>query len=217
MEAFFPAEKIVISGNPLRQSLIENVIDRDAAIQFFGLDPAKKTILSIGGSLGAKNINEAISAELDFFEKNNLQLIWQTGKAFAEKGKQIAKGKNNIWVNDFINQMEYAFAAGDVVISRSGAMSVGELCVMKKPTVFVPFPFAAEDHQTVNAKKLVDKQAACMVNDKNAAAELLPVVLKLVNDAALQEVYRKNMELLAIKNADEIIAKEILKSLGYKN
>ena len=128
----------------------------------------KKQCLSIGGSLGAKSINEALDKNLEVFEKNDLQLIWQTGKPYAAKGKERAAGKNNIWVNDFINQMEYAYAAADMVISRSGAMAIAELCVMKKPVVFVPFPFAAEDHQTVNAQNLVNKNAGIMIKDSEA-------------------------------------------------
>jgi UDP-N-acetylglucosamine--N-acetylmuramyl-(pentapeptide) pyrophosphoryl-undecaprenol N-acetylglucosamine transferase len=117
------------------------------------------------------------------FEKNGLQLIWQTGKPYAAKGKRIASGRSNIWVNDFISQMEYAYTAADVVISRSGAMSIAELCVMKKPAVFVPFPFAAEDHQTVNAQKLVNKNAGQIIKDNEALAKLIPAVIQLSKDS----------------------------------
>jgi len=214
MEKFFPAGKIIISGNPVRESISKSTISKEDAIRFFGLDPYKKTVLAIGGSLGAKNINEALAAGIDEFEKNDLQLIWQTGKPFAEKGKLVVADRKNVWVNDFITQMEYAYAAADIVISRSGAMSVAELCVMKKPAVFVPFPFAAEDHQTVNAQKLVNKNAAQMIKDSDALSKLVPLVISLSKDAALQERLIENISKLAITNADEIVAKEILKSIS---
>ena len=214
MEKFFPADKIIISGNPVRESISKSTISKEDAIRFFGLEPYKKTILAIGGSLGAKSINEALAAGIDEFEKNDLQLIWQTGKPFGEKGKLVAEGKKNVWVNDFITQMEYAYAAADIVISRSGAMSVAELCVMKKPAVFVPFPFAAEDHQAVNAQKLVSKNAAKMIKDSDALNELVPLVISLSKDAVLQERLIENISKLAITNADEIVANEILKSIS---
>ncbi len=214
MERFFPADKIMLSGNPVRKSISQSMVTREAGIRFFGLDPNKKTVLAIGGSLGAKSINEALVAGVNEFEKNNLQLIWQTGKPFAAKGKAAVAGNANIWVNEFITQMEYAYAAADIVISRSGAMSVAELCVMKKPAVFVPFPFAAEDHQTVNAQKLVNKNAAQMIPDKDALSKLVPAVISLSKDDNRQQELIQNISRLGITNADEIVAKEILGSIG---
>lgn len=211
MEKFFPKEKIMITGNPVRAVISQRNITREEGIRFFGLDPAKQTILSIGGSLGAKSINEAVDKNRDVFEQNGLQLIWQTGKPYAEKGKQAAAGKSNIWVNDFISQMEYAYAAGDVVISRSGAMSIAELCVQQKPAVLVPFPFAAEDHQTVNAQNLVNKNAAIMVKDNEALDKLVPTVIQLAKSEQQQSELKQNIGKLAITNADETIASEILK------
>ena len=213
MEKFFPAGKIIISGNPVRASITSNTVSREEAIIFFGLDQNKKTILSIGGSLGAKSINEALDNNIEAFEKNNLQLIWQTGKPYAAKGKERSAGRKNIWVNDFITQMEYAYAAADVVISRSGAMSVGELCVMKKPVLFVPYPYAAEDHQTVNAKKLVDRNAALMIKDSEAGDKLVSAIISLANNEAKQNELKKNISPLAITDADVVIAKEILSSI----
>ncbi|MEO5892026.1 MAG: undecaprenyldiphospho-muramoylpentapeptide beta-N-acetylglucosaminyltransferase [Ferruginibacter sp.] len=213
MEKFFPANKIVISGNPVRVSISQSTVTREDAIRFFGLDPYKKTILAIGGSLGAKSINEAVSAGIDEFEKNDLQLIWQTGKTYIDKGKEAVTGRPNIWINDFIIQMEYAYAAADVVISRSGAMSIAELCVMKKAAVFVPFPFAAEDHQTVNAQKLVNKNAGIMIKDSDALLKLVPTVISISKDEERQEEFKKNISRLAVENADEIIAVEILKAI----
>ena len=211
MDKFFPAEKIMITGNPVRRSISQSTVTRDEGIKFFGLDAAKKTILSVGGSLGAKSINEAIDTHIEEFEKNGLQLIWQTGKPYAAKGKERAAGRNNIWANDFIMQMENAYAAADMVISRSGAMAIAELCVVKKPAVFVPFPFAAEDHQTVNAQNLVNKNAGIMINDGEALNELVPAIISLSRDVEKQNELKNNISKLGIINADEVIAKEILK------
>ena len=216
MEKFFPADKIVISGNPVRASIAAANVNRDEAIRFFGLDPANKTVLSVGGSLGAKGINEALDKHIDEFANNNLQLIWQTGKPYAAQAKARCEGKSNIWANDFITQMENAYAAADVIISRSGAMSVSEICVIKKPVVFVPFPYAAEDHQTVNAKKLVDRNAALMVKDSEATEKLVAAIISLAKDEQQQTELKQNIGKLAVTNADEIIAKEILKSIEAK-
>jgi UDP-N-acetylglucosamine--N-acetylmuramyl-(pentapeptide) pyrophosphoryl-undecaprenol N-acetylglucosamine transferase len=214
MEKFFPEEKIIISGNPVRGTITNNTISRDEALRFFQLDPEKKTVLSIGGSLGAKSINEALDKDLDVFEQNDLQLIWQTGKPYAEKGKERCAGKKNIWVNEFITLMDYAYSAADVVISRSGAMSVGELCVTKKPALFVPYPFAAEDHQTVNAKKLVDRKAAMMIKDSEVSEKLVTTIIDLAKDEQKQNELKKNIAALGITNADEVIANEILKLIS---
>jgi UDP-N-acetylglucosamine--N-acetylmuramyl-(pentapeptide) pyrophosphoryl-undecaprenol N-acetylglucosamine transferase len=211
MEKFFPANKIMITGNPVRASISKTTVSREDGITFFGLDPAKRTVLSVGGSLGAKSINEALDKNLDLFMQNNLQLIWQTGKPYVEKAKHAAKGKPGIWVNDFINQMEFAYAAAELVISRSGAMAIAELCVMQKAVVFVPFPFAAEDHQTVNAQNLVNKNAGIMIKDDEALSKLVPSIIALSKDENKQKELKSNIGKLAVNNADEIIATEILK------
>lgn len=213
MEKFFPREKLFIVGNPVRKTIVQSTVSREEAIRFFGLDPAQKTVLAVGGSLGARSINEALASHLDEFEQNNLQLIWQTGKTTAVEYIQKGSGRKNVWVNDFIKEMEMAYAAADVVISRAGAMSVTELCVVGKPTVFVPFPLAAEDHQTSNAMHLVNKQAACIVKDQEAKSKLVSTVIALVKDEAQQHQFRTNAKLLAVPNADEVIAKEILKHI----
>ena len=214
MEKFFPSSKIKLTGNPIRRAIVENKVSREAGINLFLLDPNKQTVLSVGGSLGAQGINEALEAGLPEFEKNNLQLIWQTGKAFFERAKAAAEKYANVHVTDFITHMEYGYRAADMVISRSGAMAMAELCVADKPVVFVPYPFAAEDHQTVNAKTLVDKGAALMVANSNAKQELVSTVLKLAKDEGLQKQLKKNIEALGISNADEIIAQEILKEVA---
>ena len=213
MEKFFSVNKILISGNPVRASISKSNISREEGINFFGLDPDKKTLLSVGGSLGAKSINEALDKNLDEFEKNNLQLIWQTGKPYAARGKVRANGKSNVWANDFINQMEYAYAAADLVISRSGAMAIAELAVMKKAVIFVPFPFAAEDHQTVNAQNLVNKNAGIMIKDSEALEKLVSAVIDLSKNEQKQNELKTNISKLSILNADEIIAREILNSI----
>jgi UDP-N-acetylglucosamine--N-acetylmuramyl-(pentapeptide) pyrophosphoryl-undecaprenol N-acetylglucosamine transferase len=214
MEKFFPAQKIIVSGNPVRASIVNNSISREEGVNFYGLNPEKKTVLSTGGSLGAKSINEAVDMHIDEFEKNDLQLIWQTGKPYADKAKQVAAGRKNIWTNDFITKMEYAFAAADIVISRSGAMSIAELCVVKKPVVFVPFPFAAEDHQTVNAQSLVNKNAGILIKDNEVKEKLISAIISLAKDEIKQNELKENIGKLAVTNADEVIANEILKLIS---
>jgi len=213
MEKFFPKQKIMITGNPVRQSIGQSTVSRSQGLRFFNLDENKVTVLAVGGSLGAKSINEALASRIDALKGHNLQLIWQTGKTTAAEYKEKAKGFINVWANDFINQMELAYAAADVVISRSGAMAVTELCVAKKPVIFVPFPFAAEDHQTANAQKLVDKKAALMIKDSEANEKLVGMAISLAENKPLQQELSENIARLAITNADEIIAREILKTL----
>lgn len=210
MEKFFKANKLKITGNPVRKLIAENNISRTEATEFFKLSPNKKTILSIGGSLGAKSINEAINKYINEFEKNELQLIWQTGKPYATTAQQTAKGSANIYTSDFITNMEYAYAAADLIISRSGAMAIAEICVAKKPTIFVPYPFAAEDHQTVNAHNLVNKSAALTINDNEALDKLVSSIIALSNNLEKQHTLKQNIAKLAIINADEVIANEIL-------
>lgn len=214
MEKFFPADKIMISGNPVRQNIVQNAVTREQGIQFFELDPTKKTVLVTGGSLGAKGINEAIDANIDDFRKNDVQLIWQTGKPFAEKAAARAVENRNIWANSFITQMENAYAAADVVVSRAGAMSVAELCVVKKPVVFVPYPFAAEDHQTANAQNLVNRNAGIMIKDSEAKEKLVPTVIALAKDEEQQKQLKENIGKLAITNADEVVASEVLRIIN---
>jgi UDP-N-acetylglucosamine--N-acetylmuramyl-(pentapeptide) pyrophosphoryl-undecaprenol N-acetylglucosamine transferase len=180
MEKFFPAGKILVTGNPIRPSIANvDAASQEAALKFFGLQPGKNTVLIVGGSLGARSINEAISKGLDQLLQNDLQLIWQTGKTALEKWKTAAKGRSGVWVNDFITEMEKGYAAADIVVSRAGAMAKAELCVVKKPVLFVPYPYAAEDHQTVNAINLVEKNAALIVKDDEAVDQLVPKVVAL--------------------------------------
>jgi UDP-N-acetylglucosamine--N-acetylmuramyl-(pentapeptide) pyrophosphoryl-undecaprenol N-acetylglucosamine transferase len=214
MEKFFPGHKIVITGNPIRPA-ITNVatISKDEAVKFFGLQPGKKTLLVVGGSLGARSINEAISKGLQHLALNDLQLIWQTGKIDSNKWKEAAKDQPSVWVNEFITEMEKGYAAADMVISRAGAMAKAELCVVKKPVLFVPFPFAAEDHQTVNAMNLVEKHAALMIKDSEAIDKLVPTAIGLAKNEQQQNELKQNIGKYAVVNADEYIAREILKAL----
>jgi UDP-N-acetylglucosamine--N-acetylmuramyl-(pentapeptide) pyrophosphoryl-undecaprenol N-acetylglucosamine transferase len=213
MATFFSASKIVITGNPVRQTISQSQVSKSGSLKFFGLQENKKTVLVVGGSLGAKSINEAINKNIDAFAKNNLQLIWQTGKPYFETAKETVKGHDEIVMKDFITQMEYAYGAADVVISRSGAMAVAELCLVKKPVIFVPYPHAAEDHQTANAKALVEKNAALLVKDADAGNDLVNTLLKLMADENLQNELKNNISTLAVQNADEVIATKILQAI----
>src|SRR4029078_7865752 len=190
MEKFFPKEKIIITGNPVRSTISQSVVTRSEGLKFFGLDENKKTVFAVGGSLGAKSINEAISLHLDELLNAGLQLIWQTGKPYAEQAKERARGKSSVSANEFITQMDCAYAAADIVVSRAGAMAIAELCVVRKPVLFVPYPHAAEDHQTVNAKNLVSKNAALMVKDSEAIDKVAPTIIELVNDSNRQNELR---------------------------
>jgi UDP-N-acetylglucosamine--N-acetylmuramyl-(pentapeptide) pyrophosphoryl-undecaprenol N-acetylglucosamine transferase len=213
MEKFFPAAKLQITGNPVREAIVQMHVDRHQASLSFGLDPAKQTVLVTGGSLGAKGINEAIDASLESFAQNNVQLIWQTGKPYAAKAAARVKGASNIWTDAFITKMENAYAAADIVISRAGAMAIAELCVVKKPVIFVPFPFAAEDHQTVNAQHLVEKHAGIMIKDSEAKEKLVPAVIALSKNEGQQRELQQNIGKLAVTDADAQIASAILKAI----
>ncbi|HRH47589.1 MAG TPA: undecaprenyldiphospho-muramoylpentapeptide beta-N-acetylglucosaminyltransferase [Panacibacter sp.] len=210
MGKFFPAEKILVTGNPVRKAIVQSTISRAEALQYFGLDADKKTILAVGGSLGARSINEVMAKHVHELDSLNLQLIWQTGKATANTYVERGRAYKNVWVNDFIQDMDKAYAAADVVVSRAGALTVAELCVTKKPVVFVPYPLAAEDHQTVNAKYLVDREAALMVKDTESQAKLFSAITMLATNEALQQKFIKNIAAYSVTNADEIVAKEIL-------
>ena len=213
MGKYFPEEKIMITGNPVRHVFLEPV-DKQKALQFFGLKEGMKTVFAFGGSLGAQSINETIEANIDAFRQNNLQLIWQTGKDFSAKAAALEVENSNIWTNAFITQMENAYAAADIVVSRAGAMTVAEICVVKKATIFVPYPYAAEDHQTVNAMGLVNKDAALMVRDAEVQNKLIPAILELVNNDSEIDKMEHNLSLISKTHVSETIAREILNSLN---
>lgn len=213
MEKFFPSNKILISGNPVRKEIAEARVNKTEALSYFGLNPDKITILAMGGSLGARSINRAIANQINDLEKNGLQLIWQTGKSTADDFKKVAEGRSNIWINEFISEMEMAYAAADLVISRAGAMAVTEIAITAKPAVFVPYPNAADDHQTHNALSLVNNQAALLVKDSEAGSTLMNEVIALAKDEAKRNRFSANCSRLVKKEADQIIANEILSSI----
>ena len=216
MEKFFPKDKIAITGNPVRASIANSTVTKSEALSYFNLNEDRKTVLIVGGSLGAKSINEAFYGSIRKIKEAGLQLIWQTGKHDKKKYSSVAKDRNYLWIDEFIGKMEMAYAAADIVISRSGAMAVTELCVVGKPAIFVPYPFAAEDHQTANAMALVEKEAALLVKDSEVNDKLVDAVIALSNDEALQQKLKTNIGALAIRNADEVIAKEILAGVTQK-
>jgi UDP-N-acetylglucosamine--N-acetylmuramyl-(pentapeptide) pyrophosphoryl-undecaprenol N-acetylglucosamine transferase len=213
MEKFFPKEKIMVSGNPVRAAISQSVITKSEGVKFFSLEDNKKTVLVVGGSLGARSINEAINKGLDELLQAGLQLIWQTGKSYTSTAAKRTAENKSVWINDFITQMEYAYAAADIVVARSGAMTVAELCVVKKPVLFVPYPFAAEDHQTVNAMQLVSKKAALIVKDNEAPVKIVPMLIELAKDEGRQQELRTNMAAFAVADADKKIAEEVLMNI----
>ncbi|MDP1842620.1 MAG: undecaprenyldiphospho-muramoylpentapeptide beta-N-acetylglucosaminyltransferase [Sediminibacterium sp.] len=214
MEQFFPASKIMVTGNPIRSSIANHQITRSQAIAYFGLNEHATTILAVGGSLGAASINEALLNGIAAFEKNHLQLIWQTGKTNAAKYTSETSTKGNLYISEFIQDMEYAFAAADIIISRSGAMTVAEIAVVAKPAILVPYPHAAEDHQTANAMQLVNEQAAWIVKDADAASSLVNKVVELALNKNAQEQLINHIKPLGIANADQLIANEIVKLIA---
>jgi len=217
MDRFFPREKIILTGNPVRQNIKNLEAKRVRGIEYFGLDPTKKTVLVVGGSLGARTINHAIDAGIEEFVKNNIQLVWQTGKLYVdEAAKTVAKyeGKG-IKTMPFISKMDYAYAIADVVVSRAGAMSVSELSIAAKPTIFVPLPSAAEDHQTKNAMALVNHNAALLVKDTEAQKKLVPTLIELVNNEQEQQRIANNVAKMAFNDSANIIADEVIKLIKH--
>ena len=217
MEQWFPKDKIVLTGNPLRNNIVPMDDRREEGVNFFGLDPEKKIILLVGGSQGALGINRGISAQLASFKDNDYQMIWQTGKHYYEKAlKEVEENglQNRIKCTVFIDRMDLAYAAADVVISRAGAMSISELSLLSKAVVFVPLPTAAEDHQTKNAMSLVNAKAAMIVKNAETEKELLPAVFELLKDEERQNVMRDNIARFARPNAAEDIVDQIEKILN---
>jgi UDP-N-acetylglucosamine--N-acetylmuramyl-(pentapeptide) pyrophosphoryl-undecaprenol N-acetylglucosamine transferase len=213
MERFFPAEKILLTGNPVRQSLLDTTISRDAAITSFGLDPSKKTILLVGGSLGARTINESVLQHLDLIKNSNVQFIWQTGKYYSAEIAERLKGQDipHLKVTDFITDMGAAYKAADLVVSRAGAGSISEFCLIGKPVILVPSPNVAEDHQTKNALALAKRDAAIYVKDADAPSSLLEIALKTVADEQKLHSLSENVLKMALPDSADIIAKEIIK------
>jgi UDP-N-acetylglucosamine--N-acetylmuramyl-(pentapeptide) pyrophosphoryl-undecaprenol N-acetylglucosamine transferase len=214
MERFFPAEKLMLTGNPVRQQLLDTTLTREEAVKTFGLDPDKKTILLVGGSLGARTINESVLQHLDLVRQHaDVQFIWQTGKYYsAEIAERLKDGKpDNLVVTDFISDMGAAYKAADLVISRAGAGSISEFCLLGVPVILVPSPNVAEDHQTKNALALVHKDAALYVKDREAEKLLLPMAIDTVQDAAKLKSLSENILKMALPDSADIIAKEVIK------
>ncbi len=211
MDRFFPAEKIIMTGNPVRKDLFEKSADMGEARKSFGLDPDKPTLLVVGGSLGALTVNESLEKGIRRLVDNGIQVIWQTGKNFGNRGSEAASGLPGVVVTEFITDMAAAYAAATLVVSRAGAGSISELELLGKPCVLVPSPNVAEDHQTKNAWALVEKNAAVMVKDQDARECLVDEVLKLIKDPEQLNIMKENILTLALRESDDRIVDEILK------
>ena len=219
MERFFPADKIILTGNPVRQNLLDTKLSREEAARQLGFDPTKKVILLVGGSLGARTINESVLQHLDIVKSSDVQFFWQTGKYYSAEIAERLKGEDipNLKVTDFIADMGTAYRAADLVISRAGASSISEFCLIGKPVILVPSPNVAEDHQTKNALALVDKDAALYVKDAEAPGLLLARAIKTVQNDDRLEMLSENVKKLALPDSAEIIAREVIKLANSKS
>ena len=214
MERFFDKDKIILTGNPVRQGLLNHTITREEAIASFKLDPNKRTVLILGGSLGARTINQCLMTNLDKVKESGIQFIWQTGKIYIEEARAAVKQAGELpmlHVTDFISDMATAYSAADLVISRAGAGSISEFCLLQKPVILVPSPNVAEDHQTKNALALVNKNAALYVKDADAKELLLDKAIEAVNQPELLKNLSKNIAELAFTDSANVIAKEVIK------
>jgi UDP-N-acetylglucosamine--N-acetylmuramyl-(pentapeptide) pyrophosphoryl-undecaprenol N-acetylglucosamine transferase len=209
LERFFPKEKMVLTGNPVRQDLIDVESKRAEGITHFNLDPNKKIILILGGSLGARRVNQLIEKELDFFASQNVQLLWQCGKLYFEEYQKYNSA--NVQVMAFIERMDLVYAAADIVISRAGASSVSELCIVGKPVVFIPSPNVAEDHQTKNAQSVADKNGAILIRESELDTTFESTLSDLIANESKQQELSQNIKKLALPNATKAIVEEILK------
>ncbi len=218
MEAFFPSDKLLLTGNPVRKAIAQSSVTAAEGRAAFGIDGPGKVVLVVGGSLGAKSINEAIGAGLESLLSERLQIIWQTGTPYYELAQQqAAPFGNSVKVFDFIRRMDQAYAAADIVVSRAGALAIAELCIAAKPVIFVPYPYAAEDHQTSNAMSLVQHNAAQLVRDADVKTDLIPKLQKLLHDAAGQSIMHQALQQLAIRDADERIARTVIQLATAKS
>lgn len=216
MQRYFPAKKIVKTGNPVRNDLLSIRRGDPAAYEFFGLVPGKKTLLIIGGSLGARTINQSIMAHMEGLSRSGVQVIWQTGRYYFEEARKASENyqDSSLVVTDFISRMDYAFSVADVVISRAGAGTISELCLLAKPVILVPSPNVAEDHQTKNAMALVNKEAALLVTDSEAKDKLVEVALGLLQQPEKMERLSENIKALAENDSAGRIAEQVLKILN---
>lgn len=213
LERFFPKEKIVKTGNPVRSEVVQIEGKKEEAFKHFGLNPNKKTVLFIGGSLGAKTINESLKEDIRQLLDRDIQIIWQCGKFYVDELKKFANELNhpNVYLSDFVYKMDLAYAAADLIVSRAGAISVSEVCLIGKPVILVPSPNVAEDHQTKNAMALVDKEAAVLVKDVDAREKLIPELLTVLADEAKCLALGQNIKTLGIPDATDRILREIEK------
>jgi UDP-N-acetylglucosamine--N-acetylmuramyl-(pentapeptide) pyrophosphoryl-undecaprenol N-acetylglucosamine transferase len=209
LERFFPKDKMVLTGNPVRQDLMTIEGKRAEGVAHFNLDPNKKTILVLGGSLGARRVNQLIEKELEFFEKQNVQLLWQCGKLYFEEYQKYQS--KDVQVMAFIERMDLVYAAADIVISRAGASSVSELCIVGKPVVFIPSPNVAEDHQTKNAKSIADKNGAILIRESELDTTFESTFSDLIGNENKQHELSQNIKNLALPNATKAIVEEIIK------
>lgn len=212
LERFFPADKIVFTGNPVRQDLMETETKRAEGVQRFGLDPEKKTLLVLGGSLGSRRINQLIAKELTWLQAQDVQVIWQCGKFYFEEYRHHGD-KDGVQVLSFIDRMDLVYAAADVVISRAGASSVSELCLVGKPVIFIPSPNVAEDHQTKNAEAIVNKGGALLLKEAQLDTQFQPVFADLVSNSDKQQKLSENIKKMAKPNATKDIVEEVVKLL----
>ena len=230
MERFFPQEKIILTGNPVRQTLVSEQVSREDAAKHFDLDPNRKTVLIIGGSLGARTLNETMIANLNMIQAHpEVQFIWQVGKIYIDQVKEALRAYSgelvcnshivtmpNLYVNDFIKHMEYAYGIADLVVSRAGAGSISEFCLLGKPVILVPSPNVAEDHQTQNALALVRRDAALYVKDVEAKEQLVELAIEMVKDNDKLQALNRNILEMALPDSAEIIAKEVLRLADEK-
>ena len=215
MDRFFPAEKIVLTGNPVRQDLLNITGKRGEGISFFNLNPSLKTILVLGGSLGARKINELVENALPYFNAKNIQVIWQCGKLYETQ--YANKSQGGIQVHAFLTKMDLAYAAADLIISRAGALSVSELCLVGKPVIFIPSPNVSEDHQTKNALSISEKNAAILLRERDADAEFQNTIENLLQNESLQQELSVNIKKLAKPEATTTIVDEISTLLTSKS
>jgi UDP-N-acetylglucosamine--N-acetylmuramyl-(pentapeptide) pyrophosphoryl-undecaprenol N-acetylglucosamine transferase len=213
MDKYFPSEKIVLTGNPVRQDLLLSRNKKEEAVKYFNLDPTKQTLLILGGSLGARTINQSILKQYEPLSNSGIQVIWQTGSIYINQIEENIKNKttSNIQIHAFISRMDLAFSVADLVISRAGAGTISELCIVAKPVILVPSPNVAEDHQTKNALALVKKEAAIMITDAEAPEKLVNQALDVLKDTDLQKKLSGNIEKLALPYSAKTIAEEVLK------
>ena len=220
MERFFPASKLILTGNPVRKDLEDCTLQKDDALAWFNLSLNRKTVLIVGGSLGARTINNGVLSGLDQLLEAGIQVIWQTGRVYYDTIMQSMHGwvsnthqpaNNGLWVSDFISRMDYAYAAADLVVSRAGAGSISELCILKKPVILIPSPNVAEDHQTKNALAIVNGNAAVMIPDKDAESLLAGTILQIINEPEQLGLLSENIGYMALHRSAERIVDEIIK------